>query len=38
MSSFGDAVVATAKTQVGYVEGANNDNKYGAYFGMNNQP
>jgi hypothetical protein len=27
-----------AKSQVGYAEGANNDNKYGAWYGMNYQP
>ncbi len=31
-------IVAVAKTQVGYREGANNDTKYGAYMGMNYQP
>ena len=30
--------VKFALSQVGYKEGKNNDNKYGKYFGMNNQP
>lgn len=38
MSNFGADMVAIASGEVGYVEGPNNDNKYGAYFGMNNQP
>lgn len=28
-------IVEVAKTQIGYTEGNNNDNKYGAYFGTN---
>lgn len=38
MSNFGAELAAMAATQVGYVEGANNANKYGEYFGANNQP
>lgn len=38
MSSFGDAMCSVAAGQVGYVEGPNNQNKYGAYFGADNQP
>ena len=29
-------IVGVAKTQVGYTEGSNNNNKYGTYFGKNN--
>ena len=29
-------IVGVAKTQVGYKEGANNNNKYGAWYGQNN--
>ena len=38
MSSLGDRVVSIARQEVGYIEGYNNDNKYGLYFGANNQP
>jgi hypothetical protein len=31
-------IVHTAQQQVGFVEGANNDNPYGTWYGMNNQP
>ena len=31
-------IVNTAQQQVGFVEGANNDNPYGIWYGMNNQP
>ena len=31
-------IVHTAQQQVGFVEGANNDNLYGTWYGMNNQP
>lgn len=37
MSSLGDRVVSIARQEVGYIEGYNNDNKYGLYFGANNQ-
>lgn len=33
-----DAVLAAAAGQVGYKEGRNNDNKFGAWYPMNNQP
>ena len=29
-------IIGVAKTQVGYLEGSNNNNKYGSYFGSNN--
>lgn len=29
-------IIGVAKTQVGYTEGSNDNNKYGAYFGANN--
>ncbi len=29
-------IIGVAKTQVGYTEGSNHNNKYGAYFGANN--
>lgn len=35
-ASGADAIVAVALAEEGYTEGANNDNKYGAYFGNNN--
>lgn len=38
MSKFGEELCAVAASQVGYIEGPNNDNKYGEYFGANNQP
>ena len=31
-------IVHTAQQQVGFVEGANNDNPYGTWYGINNQP
>lgn len=31
-------IVNTAQQQVGFVEGANNDNPYGTWYGMNHQP
>ena len=31
-------IVHTAQQQVGFVEGANNDNPYGTWYGMNHQP
>ena len=31
-------VVAIAKSQLGYKEGANNDTMYGKWYGLNNQP
>ena len=31
-------IVHTAQQQVGFVEGANNDNPYGIWYGMNNEP
>jgi len=31
-------IVHTAQQQVGFVEGANNDNPYGIWYGMNNAP
>ena len=31
-------IVNTAQQQVGFVEGANNDNQYGVWYGMNHQP
>ena len=31
-------IVHTAQQQVGFVEGTNNDNPYGTWYGMNNQP
>ena len=31
-------IVAVAKTQLGYREGANNDTKYGTWYGLPNQP
>lgn len=37
MSKF-DQVLDIALQQVGYVEGANNDNKYGKYWDENNEP
>ena len=30
-----DAVVKTARSQIGYIEGVNNDNKFGVWFKMN---
>ena len=30
-------IIEIAKTQIGYTEGTNNDNKYGAYFGKNHE-
>ena len=38
MSEFGNQMVSVAASQVGYVEGPNNSNKYGAYFGHDNEP
>lgn len=38
MSSFGADLAAMAATQVGYIEGDNNENIYSAYFGAPNQP
>ena len=35
MSKQAVAVVAAAKAQVGYKEGANNDNKFGVWYGVN---
>ena len=32
----GDAILAVARTQIGYREGKNKNNKYGQWFGMNN--
>ena len=32
------AIIAKAVSQLGYKEGNNNENKYGAWYGMNNQP
>ena len=32
-----DRIVARALSQVGYKEGPNNENKYGAWYGMNNE-
>lgn len=32
------AIVARAASQIGYTEARNNDNKYGKWYGMNNQP
>ena len=32
-----ERIVARALTQVGYKEGPNNENKYGAWYGMNNE-
>ena len=29
-------IIGVAKTQIGYTEGSNNNNKYGAYFSANN--
>ena len=31
-----DMIIATAKGEIGYKEGKNNDNKYGKWFGLNN--
>lgn len=31
-------IVTTARKQIGYREGANNDTKYGKWYGVNNQP
>ena len=31
------AVIAAAKSQLGYKEGANNDNKFGVWYGMNHE-
>lgn len=33
-----ERLVAVAVSQIGYVEGPNNNTKYGAWYGMNNQP
>lgn len=33
-----DAVVKAAQAEIGYKEGKNNDNKYGKWYGLNNQP
>ena len=33
-----DDIIRIAETQIGYREGANNYNKYGAEYGLNNQP
>ena len=33
-----DRIIARAFSQVGYKEGPNNENKYGAWAGMNNEP
>jgi cell wall-associated NlpC family hydrolase len=38
VSKQADAVVAAAKSQLGYKEGANNDTKYGIWYHLNNQP
>ena len=37
-STNAQKVINVAKSQVGYVEGANNDTIYGKEYGMNNQP
>lgn len=37
-AKYVDALIATAKAQIGYKEGRNNNNKYGKEFGQNNQP
>lgn len=37
MSASADKVVAIAEKEVGYKEGANNDSKYGAWYGLNHQ-
>lgn len=37
MSTQAAAVVTAAKSQVGYKESANNDNKFGVWYGMNHQ-
>lgn len=34
----GNAVVAQAKSQLGYQEGENNDTMYGKWYGLNHQP
>lgn len=33
-----EKVLASAKAEVGYAEGKNNDTKFGKWFGLNNQP
>ena len=33
-----DTLVGTAKKEIGYKEGANNDNKFGVWYGLNHQP
>jgi len=38
MSNQAKAVIDTAKAQVGYKEGKNNDTKYGIWYHLNNQP
>jgi len=38
MSIQANAVVETAKAQVGYKEGKNNDTIFGKWYGLNNQP
>ena len=35
MNAQAAAVIAAAKSQVGYKEGVNNDNKFGIWYGMN---
>ena len=37
MNAQAAAVIAAAKSQVNYKEGANNDSKFGAWYGMNHQ-
>lgn len=37
-SEYFELIIATAEAQVGYREGKNNNNKYGAWFGANYQP
>lgn len=38
MSIQANAVIETAKAQVGYKEGNNNDTIFGKWYGLNNQP
>jgi hypothetical protein len=33
-----EKVLASAKLEINYTEGKNNDTKYGKWFGLNNQP
>src|SRR5947209_10094929 len=38
MAASAQAVLDVARSQIGYREGPNNDTKYGAWYGLNNQP